>query len=36
MITRIKKVLNIDFKIEVVQAEEKIKKNCRELSFMQF
>jgi hypothetical protein len=36
MLIRIKKVLNIDFKIDVVHAEEKIKKDCRELSLMQF
>src|SRR5664280_3121472 len=32
MLTRIKKALDIDFKIEVVHSEERIKKDCRELS----
>jgi transcriptional regulator with XRE-family HTH domain len=31
MLTRIKKALDIDFKIEVVHSEERIKKDCREL-----
>ena len=32
MLTRIKKALNIDFKIEIVQHDEKIKKDYRKLS----
>jgi transcriptional regulator with XRE-family HTH domain len=32
MLTRIKKDLNIDFKIEIIHSEEKIKKDSRELS----
>src|ERR1035437_2567060 len=31
MLTRVKKALNIDFKVEVVHSVEKIKKDCREL-----
>jgi transcriptional regulator with XRE-family HTH domain len=35
LLTRIKKALNIDFKIEIIHSDEKIKKNCRELSAIQ-
>jgi len=35
MLTRIKKALNIDFKIEIIHPEEKIKKDSRELSVIQ-
>jgi transcriptional regulator with XRE-family HTH domain len=35
MLTRIKKALEIDFKIEVVHSGEKIEKDCRELSAIQ-
>ena len=30
LLTRIKKALNIDFKIEIIHSEEKIEKDCRE------
>lgn len=35
MLSKIKKALNIDYKIEIIKYDEKIKQDCRELSAVQ-